>query len=211
MLGLANAWCRKLEEEEMKEEKERRKRKGGKGGRGRGGEGRGRRRGWRGGRGGQRGRRGRTRGRGRKGRRRGRGRSEEERGGGGGGGGGESVENLVRGDSFKAKAEAKPKQSKIHKTRRQAGGFWYQFDMLCFCPCFSIFLILENGGFGMFSKSTKAVLRHGLSDEGLVEKSELVEMLQRQKPFTSGRSTRSNRIKLECKLFGSRFNYITFW
>ena len=36
--------------------------------------------------------------------------------------GGESVENLVRGDSFKAKAEAKPKQSKIHKTRRQAGG-----------------------------------------------------------------------------------------
>ena len=27
MLGLANAWCRKLEEEEMKEEKERRKRK----------------------------------------------------------------------------------------------------------------------------------------------------------------------------------------
>ena len=39
--------------------------------------------------------------------------------------GGESVENLVRGDSFKAKAEAKPKQSKIHKTRRQAGGFVY--------------------------------------------------------------------------------------
>ena len=38
-------------------------------------------------------------------------------------GGGESVEHLVRGDSFKAKAEAKPKQSKIHKTRRQAGGF----------------------------------------------------------------------------------------
>ena len=38
-------------------------------------------------------------------------------------GGGESVENLVRGDSFKAKAEAKPKQSKIHKTRRQAGGW----------------------------------------------------------------------------------------
>ena len=38
-------------------------------------------------------------------------------------GGGESVENLVRGDSFKAKAEAKQKQSKIHKTRRQAGGF----------------------------------------------------------------------------------------
>ena len=37
-------------------------------------------------------------------------------------GGGESVENLVRGDSFKAKAKAKPKQSKIHKTRRQAGG-----------------------------------------------------------------------------------------
>ena len=73
MLGLANAWCRNLEEEEMKEEKERRKRK---------------------------------------------------RRGGGGGGGGESVENLVRGDSFKAKAEAKPKQSKIHKTRRQAGGFW---------------------------------------------------------------------------------------
>ena len=40
-----------------------------------------------------------------------------------------SVENLVRGDSFKAKAEAKPKQSKIHKTRRQAGGLfgivWY--------------------------------------------------------------------------------------
>ena len=35
----------------------------------------------------------------------------------------ESVENLVRGDSFKAKAKAKPKQSKIHKTRRQAGGF----------------------------------------------------------------------------------------
>ena len=46
-------------------------------------------------------------------------RTEEGRGGGGG----ESVENLVRGDSFKAKAEAKPKQSKIHKTRRQAGGF----------------------------------------------------------------------------------------
>ena len=112
MLGLANAWCRKLEEEEMKEEKERRKRKRTKkrmkrmkrrtkrtkrtkrtnkrkrrGGEGRGGRG--------GGRGGE----------------------------GGGGGGGESVENLVRGDSFKAKAEAKPKQSKIHKTRRQAGGF----------------------------------------------------------------------------------------
>ena len=52
-------------------------------------------------------------------------RREERREGrrGGGKGGGESVENLVRGDSFKAKAEAKPKQSKIHKTRRQAGGF----------------------------------------------------------------------------------------
>ena len=45
-------------------------------------------------------------------------------------GGGESVENLVRGDSFKAKAEAKPKQSKIHKTRRQAGGFWHLFTAL---------------------------------------------------------------------------------
>ena len=52
---------------------------------------------------------------------------EEGRGGGREGGGGESVENLVRGDSFKAKAEAKPKQSKIHKTRRQAGGFTYWF------------------------------------------------------------------------------------
>ena len=40
-------------------------------------------------------------------------RREEGRGGG----------NFVRGDSFKAKAKAKPKQSKIHKTRRQAGGF----------------------------------------------------------------------------------------
>ena len=49
-------------------------------------------------------------------------RGEEE--GRGEGGGGESVENLVRGDSFKAKAEAKPKQSKIHKTRRQAGGLY---------------------------------------------------------------------------------------
>ena len=49
---------------------------------------------------------------------------EAKRRGEGRGGGGESVENLVRGDSFKAKAEAKPKQSKIHKTRRQAGGFY---------------------------------------------------------------------------------------
>ena len=49
-------------------------------------------------------------------------RTEEGRGGEGRVGGGESVENLVRGDSFKAEAEAKPKQSKIHKTRRQAGG-----------------------------------------------------------------------------------------
>ena len=39
----------------------------------------------------------------------------------------ETVENLVRGDSFKAKAKAKPKQSKIHKTRRQAGGFVLSF------------------------------------------------------------------------------------
>ena len=51
----------------------------------------------------------------RKWRRRGKEEEEKEKGG-------ESVENLVRGDSFKAKAEAKPKQSKIHKTRRQAGG-----------------------------------------------------------------------------------------
>ena len=98
--------------ENWKRRKWRRRKEGGKGGRGRGGEGRGRRRGWRGWRGGQRGRR------------RGRGRSEEERGG-------ESVENLVRGDSFKAKAEAKPKQSKIHKTRRQAGGF--KFILFTFC------------------------------------------------------------------------------
>ena len=94
-----------------KRRKWRRRRKGGKGGRGRGGEGRGRRR-----------------------------EEDEEdeedeeedkedeedeakrREEGRGRGGGESVENLVRGDSFKAKAEAKPKQSKIHKTRRQAGG-----------------------------------------------------------------------------------------
>ena len=96
MLGLANAWCRKLEEEEMKEEKERRKRKRTK----------------------KRMKRMKCRTKRTK-----RTNKRKRRGGGGGGGGGESVENLVRGDSFKAKAEAKPKQSKIHKTRRQAGGF----------------------------------------------------------------------------------------
>ena len=56
----------------------------------------------------------------------------EGRGGEGRGGGGESVENLVRGDSFKAKAEAKPKQSKIHKTRRQAGGLSWNISWLFF-------------------------------------------------------------------------------
>ena len=55
---------------------------------------------------------------------------EERRGEGRGGGGGESVENLVRGDSFKAKAEAKPKQSKIHKTRRQAGGLILKVSLI---------------------------------------------------------------------------------
>ena len=67
MLGLANAWCKKLEEEEMKEEKERRKRRKRKRRRRKRTK---KRRGWRGWRGGQRGRRG---------------RSEEERGGEGGG------------------------------------------------------------------------------------------------------------------------------
>ena len=70
---------------------------------------------------------------------RGRGRRGEERWGEGGGGGGESVENLVRGDSFKAKAEAKPKQSKIHKTRRQAGGLGVEQNLVvkwCFLNCF---------------------------------------------------------------------------
>ena len=46
---------------------------------------------------------------------RGRGRSEEERGGEGGGGGGESVENLVRGDSFKAKAKLNQNKAKSTK------------------------------------------------------------------------------------------------
>ena len=66
-------------------------------------------------------------------------RGGEGRGGEEGGGGGESVENLVRGDSFKAKAKAKPKQSKIHKTRRQAGGFDTFFPtslwVFCFLAC----------------------------------------------------------------------------
>ena len=100
MLGLANAWCRKLEEEEMKEEKERRKRKRTKK------------------------RMKRMKRRTKRTKRTKRTNKRKRRGGEGGGGGGESVENLVRGDSFKAKAEAKPKQSKIHKTRRQAGGFF---------------------------------------------------------------------------------------
>ena len=46
---------------------------------------------------------------------------------GGGGGGG------VCRKSFKAKAEAKPKQSKIHKTRRQAGGLVLYERMLFNC------------------------------------------------------------------------------
>ena len=74
--------------------------------------------------------------------RRGEGRGGEGRGGRGGGGG-ESVENLVRGDSFKAKAEAKPKQSKIHKTRRQAGGlFNYKLIWMVFQSGSSSFKII---------------------------------------------------------------------
>ena len=91
MLGLANAWCRKLEEEEIKEEKERRKRK-------------------------------RTKKRIKRRTKRTKRIKRTNKRKRWGGGGGESVENLVRRDSFKTKAEAKPKQSKIHKTRRQAGG-----------------------------------------------------------------------------------------
>ena len=83
--------------------------------------------------------------------------NKRKRRGGEGGGGGESVENLVRGDSFKAKAEAKPKQSKIHKTRRQAGGFclnwkqntsdtnWYDYDRFWYNVYMMVYIMMPSG------------------------------------------------------------------
>ena len=71
---------------------------------------------------------------------------EEERGGRGRGG--ESVENLVRGDSFKAKAKAKPRQSPSTKHPRPAD----------FPPT-----VYANG---VFSPDTLRCVPAGVAEEG---------------------------------------------
>ena len=61
----------------------------------------------------------------------GRGRSEEERGGEGRGGegGGESVENLVRGESFKAKAKLNQNKAKSTKHAGRPADFYNIFSI----------------------------------------------------------------------------------